>query len=106
MSTFEAGRIATLLHELETKCAIIEPRDLGDGRWAGVVGFIFTHAVVTGRLGNLDSYDDRWCYEDRAAALEALHAWDGSGEPEGWHRHPLTGRRREQGDAALESIAP
>jgi len=32
--------------------------------------------------------------------------WDGEGEPDGWHRHPHSGRRRSNGDAALEVIEP
>jgi hypothetical protein len=45
-----------------------------------------------------------WCYPDYASALAALDAWDGEGEPLGWHRHPDTGRRRENGDPAKEEI--
>lgn len=105
-STFEAGRVATFLHHLEQSCGIINPRDLGDGRWAGIVGFLFTHAVVVGKVGDINSYEDRWCYEGRTAAEAGLDAWDGTGEPEGWHRHPLTGRRREHGDAETEYLAP
>lgn len=41
---------------------------------------------------------DEWCYETSAAALNALDAWDGEGEPEGWNRHPATGRYRHRGD--------
>lgn len=105
-SNFEAGRIATYLHTLQETCNIISPRDLGDGRWAGVIGYLFTHAIVVGKIGDLNSYDDRWCYHDSDSAKAALEAWDGSGEPEGWHRHPLTGRRRENGDAEAEYLAP
>jgi hypothetical protein len=34
-------------------------------------------------------------------------AWElvgGVGEPQGWHRHPNTGRRREDGDPTKETI--
>ncbi len=39
-------------------------------------------------------YAERYCYGTRVHAEQALEAWDGSGDPEGWHRHPETGRRR------------
>ena len=52
-------------------------------------------------------YLDRWCYHSVAAAIEAAKAWDGvwpEGEPDGWHRHPATGRRRENGDPSTEEV--
>jgi len=45
-----------------------------------------------------------WQYQSRDAALVALAAWDGEGEPEGWYRHPATGRRRPGGDPAQEFV--
>jgi hypothetical protein len=51
-------------------------------------------------------YDDCWDYPDAVAALAAMHAWDGQGEPEGWHRHPTSGRRRPEGDPAREYVLP
>ncbi|RYF08871.1 MAG: hypothetical protein EOO77_24840 [Oxalobacteraceae bacterium] len=72
-------------------------RPLGDGRWVGLMRFAFTWAICTGRMGDRHTYEDRWCYHDRSVAIAALEAWDGQGEPEGWHRHPLTGRRCENG---------
>jgi hypothetical protein len=40
------------------------------------------------------------------AAVAALIAWDGKGEPEGWFRHPMSGRRRPDGDASREYTHP
>lgn len=37
-------------------------------------------------------------------AVAALIEWDGTGEPEGWIRHPMTGRRRPGGDASKEYV--
>lgn len=73
-----------------------DPRDLGDGRYACICQFAFTHAILTGRIGDTMSYDDRWCYKGYAKAKAALDAWDGKGEPTGWHRHPDTGRRVDE----------
>lgn len=72
---------------------LLVPRPLGDGRWAAVLPKVFTHAIVTGQMGDLRSIDDNWCYKTRALAEAALDAWDGTGEPEGWFRHPASGRR-------------
>lgn len=69
-------------------------RDLGDGRWAALLGFIFTHAIIVGDWrGAWAGYEDRWCYRTEDTARAALEAWDGHGEPTGWHRHPDSGRR-------------
>lgn len=38
------------------------------------------------------------------AAVAALIAWNGEGEPSGWMRHPETGRRRPGGDPAGEYV--
>lgn len=41
---------------------------------------------------------DRWCYETYEAASQALADWDCAAgtEPDGWHRHPDSGRRRDK----------
>jgi hypothetical protein len=72
------------------------PKLIGDGRYACVMPFLFTHAIITGRIGNRSTYEDRWCYATSAKAIAAIEAWDGTGEPVGWHRHPGTGRRRTE----------
>jgi hypothetical protein len=62
-----------------------------DGEVAWLARFIFTSAILYG----LEPFGhrDRWCYETMADARRALDEWNGQGEPEGWHRHPATGRR-------------
>jgi hypothetical protein len=71
----------------------LAPKLLPEGRYACLARFLHTTAIITGRVGDLVSMDDRWCYHDESAARRALLAWDGTGEPTGWHRHPGTGRR-------------
>lgn len=84
-----------------------DPKPIRDGSWyACIAPFLFTHAIIIGRMRDTGMYEDRWCYESYAKAKEALDAWDGEGEPDGWHRHPTSGRRRENGDASKERIAP
>lgn len=74
-------------------CGYRDPRPLGDGRYACIAPMAFTHAILVGRIGDMAGYGDRWCYRDYSAARCALDAWDGRGEPVGWHRHPDSGRR-------------
>jgi hypothetical protein len=97
---------ATFLHWLENEANYLDARDLGDGRYAAIMPLMFTHAIITGRIGDKNMYEDRWCYAGYEKAAAALKTWDGTGEPDGWHRHPNTGRRREEGDPELEEIAP
>lgn len=71
-----------------------------NGRLACVVPFMFTWAIVA----DLDycGYSERWCYKTLVEASGALRDWTGEGEPDGWHRHPTTGRRRD--DEGVETI--
>lgn len=79
---------------------------LDDGRalsllpWSGS-GF----QLSIGRLGS-GFHDDTWLYRGdmHDAAWRAVLGWDGQGEPEGWYRHPHTGRRREDGTPESETI--
>jgi hypothetical protein len=70
-------------------------KKLDDRYVAGLFKFMFTTAIIKIRIGNLMSYEDRWCYHSEQDARLALQNWDGTGEPTGWHRHPASGRRRE-----------
>jgi hypothetical protein len=79
-----------------------------DGVGVWVAPLMFTSAVIVGPVGD-HYYDDRWCYTGPLAALDAARAWGGpwnGGEPTGWHRHPGTGRRREDGDPERETVMP
>lgn len=82
------------------------PKEITEGRVAALLPFLFTTAIVTvtrERDGFRYGYEDRWCYHTFHAAFAALMAWDGTGEPAGWHRHPDSGRRR---DGDREWVAP
>lgn len=78
---------------------------LPDGRSVWLQRKIFTHAIVIG-VSDAVCYDDHWCYETRSGAEKALAAWDPmtKPEPEGWIRHPQSGRRRPGGDASKEYV--
>lgn len=69
--------------------------------WTGLMDFLFTTAIVVGKMGDRTTVWDRWCYHSREDAQKALDKWDGNGEPDGWHRHPYSGRRRQNG---LETV--
>ncbi|AXQ69838.1 hypothetical protein HOU03_gp430 [Caulobacter phage CcrSC] len=84
----------------------VEFVDMGNGMWAGIKRLMFHWTMHTGEIDNEWSYVDRWCYQTRELASAALRAWaaDGfDGEPQGWHKHPKTGRTREGGDPAKET---
>lgn len=97
---------AAFLTWLKAEANYVGIRPLPGNRWAAVWPMLYTHAILVGRIGDRFGYDDRWCYSDLSKAVAALDAWDGAGEPQGWHRHPVSGRRRADGDAEMEIIAP
>lgn len=67
---------------------------------------IFTTRVCIGPA-KMEYLDDVWCYHRAEDALAAAEAWNGEGDPpDGWHRHPMSGRRRPNGDPAREYVAP
>lgn len=85
---------------------------LADGRLIDVLPLTFGRAQVGITEALTDQcYADVWCYETPIAAVIATTAWiadkpEGTGEPEGWTRHPASGRRRPNGDASAEYIRP
>lgn len=78
-------------------------RLLENGLVSAVLPMLYTYRLIIGSVG-ASWYDDCWCYHDLGTALDAMSEWDGEGEPEGWHRHPPSGRRRVEGDPATEYV--
>lgn len=77
-------------------------------RYVAVVPFMYTHAIIVGEVGETRFYENRWCYDSAERAIAAATVWaprPGT-EPDGWHRHPFTGRRRPDGDATREYLNP
>lgn len=70
-------------------------REMPDGRVCGILRLLlhWTIHVDVHEFG----YEDRYCYSTFSGARAALDAWDGTGDPVGWHRHPASGRRRNPG---------
>lgn len=78
---------------LHDECGYSDPRVIPNDRCAYIIPKMYTHAIGTSRIGDKASIGDCWCYPNYAAARNALDAWDGHGEPDGWIRHPDSGRR-------------
>lgn len=84
--------------------ANVRYKEVGE-QFVAVVPFMFTAGIIVGYLRNRGCYEDRWCFETLELAYRAFDGWDGvTGEPFGWHRHPMTGRHRIDGDPAREYV--
>ncbi len=72
-----------------------DPKLIREGRmWAAITDRLFGAAsIIIGRVGDCLFVEGGWDYPSLPAATAALLAWDGEGEPEGWIRHPASGRR-------------
>lgn len=81
---------------------------IGDGRALYIYRKIWTYSLCIGDVKNEGYFTDLWCYETLPLAMAAMLAWNpldiSTPEPEGWHRHPPTGRRRPDGDASREYV--
>jgi hypothetical protein len=71
----------------------IDLRQLPDGRYIGTLRLLFhwTMHIDIDFVG----YADRYCFATYELAKKAFDEWTGESDPEGWHRHPMTGRRRD-----------
>ena len=100
MGTGEAltylGRVAELGERhrinLEDLLSYFDVQEKGEAGIVGISRLLHTPAI----LSAIDhcGHRGRWCYHTYAAAKAALDAWNGEGEPDGWHRAPYSGRRR------------
>jgi hypothetical protein len=81
-------------------------RELGDGRGVWVYPMLYTFKLVIGPL-NAGWHNGGWCYKDLPSVVVAFVVWNPVTEPEpdGWVRHPPSGRRRfPDGDPTTEEI--
>jgi len=81
------------LQWLVEECGCRDPKPIGGGQYACILRKAFTHAIITGRIGDEFGFNRNYCFETYQQAKAALDAWDGQGEPVGWFRDPTTGRR-------------
>lgn len=68
-------------------------KSLPDGRLCGIMKLLF-HWTIHVDIDPV-GYGDRYCYQTLDLAVEAMEKWDGTGDPDNWHRHPKSGRRRD-----------
>lgn len=101
----EFTRWLTAANGADCQIALCMP---ANGKWYGYKRLLFHWTIVSGDIGNKDEIEDRWCYATSDRVMLAFTEWAArkfEGEPEGWHRHPKTGRRRPDGDKTKEHIA-
>jgi hypothetical protein len=82
-------------------------RVLADGRLAYLLEWRVGGVQLSVGLGD-GYFSNTWIYdvEQADAGWRAALGWDGEGEPDGWYRHPQSGRRRPGGDPAKEFVRP
>lgn len=67
---------------------------LKNGEWTAMFQFAFSVAIVSEL--HQGGYNQRWCYHSPIVALQEFEKWDGKGEPQNWHRHIPSMRRRDE----------
>ena len=90
---------------LALEYGVVAERQLPDSRVIQITPQLFGQArLAIGPKGST-VYDDEWEYPSTLSAINAAGPWDlTQPEPDGWTRHPSTGRRRSHGDASQEYI--
>ncbi|MBY3433289.1 hypothetical protein HFN89_03805 [Rhizobium laguerreae] len=71
----------------------IDLKQLPDGRYIGTVRLLY-HWTMHIDIDDV-GYADRYCFATYELAKKAFDEWSGVGDPEGWHRHPTSGRRKD-----------
>lgn len=82
-----------------------DSRELPDGTILAVGPMAFGNGrlyVEITRYG----YEDCYCYDSLEQATQSMHNFnpDTDIEPQGWKRHPTSGRRRLNGDPTTEYV--
>jgi hypothetical protein len=67
------------------------------GRICAIQRLMYTWALLADLTTWGHAADGRWCYASYDKARAALDAWSGEDgtEPDNWHRHVQSGRRRD-----------
>ena len=73
-----------------------------DGRTIDMCRMIYNWRLRVGHIKDPWGYEDDWCFANQETAMHAFLNWSLEGEPEGWIKHPRTGRYRPGGDPAKE----
>lgn len=109
----DAQRIVDFIKETGMDAERVTPdmiKVIGEDEYVAIKPLMFHWTMIRGSLLDVNTYDDRWCYANREKAEVALRDFPTDPapdyEPNGWHRHPSTGRRREDADPDEETFAP
>lgn len=81
--------------------------EMTDGTIVAVMPTVVGQGLLI--VGDRHSVAERYSYQTPEAAVFAMLDWranEWEGEPEGWHRHQPTNRRRTNGDPAQETVRP
>lgn len=95
----------------ESNPNIVHIELIDDERWVMIERLMYHYTIKTGTVNDFfTGYEDRWCIANLQRALISFAEWKTrgfEGEPTLWHRHPNSGRRRDQDNpvAATEHIA-
>ena len=76
-----------------------------NGTIACVEEMIYTRRIVIAYPETpFGCWNDVWCFDKAKDIINALREWDYPTvpEPDGWHRHPMSNRRRIDGDLDRE----
>lgn len=81
-------------------------RPIPGRKYVAMRKMIYTTALIVGDIGDFSGYSRQYCYSTTDAAMAAFATWDGLGDPLGWHREAISGRRRPDGVPELEYRSP
>ena len=81
----------------------IRRRELPDGRVIHLQRMAHFYRVSVSPP-DTPTFDHVYDYEADETAWTAFLTWDGKGDPDGWYRHPQSGRYRPGGDASREQL--
>jgi len=82
----------------------IDKKTFRDGRVSYLQQMAFTVRISVSKDAEDQGFEEFFEFQNVAAAFVAFEAWGGDGEPEGWHRHVPSNRRRPDGDPSREYI--
>jgi hypothetical protein len=78
----------------EVRAYYTDARHLPDGRCIGTMRLLF-HWTIHVDIDPQGFWSHRYCFATYELAKRAFDEWDGTGDPDYWHRHPASGRRRD-----------
>lgn len=68
-------------------------KELPDGRYIAILVMLFNARIV---VVNGQFIERGWCYANVEKAKKYFALWDGTGEPDGWHKNIQTQEYRQE----------